>query len=415
MRTPTWLLVLGAALAVSGFAPVVSSRATTNPPVARTNPVQAFEAAVARRDPQAALKALEAIPVASGSLNTLDPYAISWLDGSLADAALEARLASILDRADYRPADAMICPDDLWLKHAVAVIGTDKPAAERALLRLCSPYAVARARFDRRFFDIVAQHPAAFSLRAAVKRTIKGLGEYVERHSDLAEPQIEIAFHEAMLGRDGPALDRLNAVLADSDRYIDATAQRSSALNYRAMILGGDGRWDEALADWRAAIDDEEGEARAYHLVSYAKALIDADRAAEAWPLLEAAKPETAYFQVNADEARVCALQHLDRGDEAHRLFATIPARRQANRFAVFRALVCLGDEDALAAEAILWLEHPLWRQDMLLQLSNWKLSKSLSPGQTRRMALQRRLPGRPDVRAAITRAGRLERIDLIF
>lgn len=405
-RLAAWLMVVFAWVAVGGFAPRANPR-----PVRAVDPVSAFDQAYDRSDNMAALMIVESAP-ARGGLDRIDPYRLLNLRAVLADPALIARLAVALDKAEYRPADALNCPDELWLGHAVATIDTSPAAAERALLRLCEPFTIIGVRLDRRFGPIVARHQVFFDPRSATERFVAAQKRYAKRHPDLAEPLISIALYETMLGRDPAALRRLDGVIAKGAVWSDWSSEQNSAFDFRAVVLSGLGRWDVAMDDWRAASLGADGEVVSS---AYAKALTAVGRPAEALLLLEELKPRHPYLEVDADEARLCTLQALGRTAEARRIFETMPGRRDSNHTAVFRSLICLEDEEALAAEVIHWLNDPMLRGEMLIHLSVWIPPKSMSPAQAKRIALQRKMAARADVQSVVARVGRVERIDLLY
>lgn len=354
--------------------------------------------------------------------------AIAPFDGSLLElartlakaperAALRRRLLAVLHRLDFEPAEPFESFEGHWAAYARMLQPQDPKAAAEVAARVTDPDLLLDFRLDARFAALVEADPARFDLRAAAERKLAADRAAAEAHPKLATGPMLVAQSLRMLGRADEALAVLDDALARLDAFEDGEDQRNWLLNDRAYALYDLGRFEEALATMRqAAGATEKGDANVSQTINLALMLVSTERPEEA---LTALKPfgaglrASAYGDMWAKAAEACALAALDRKAELGKALAWMRPRENDNPAAHARARLCAGDLDAAAAVYVRRLADPEQRSGALESLSEFDPPAVVAP-EVRR--LQQRLDqvrARPDVKAAIARVGRVERVPL--
>jgi len=345
-----------------------------------------------------------------------------------ADAA--TRVLAALERANYQPqtVDPESDASGLWLDAARGEADTGRLDHASALLgRITAPEALIGARLDQRFTALVAADPARFDLKAAAERQLA-----VDRAVLLGHPKLLAAARE--VGVDLRMLERFDEALAliqtdldnvakappDAPAYSDEARELNWLHNDLAETLFAAGRRDEAIAAMRdaAALQERGLDDNISQTINLAGMLMIAGRDQDALATLapfDKGLQVTAYGLgwVRADHA--CALVGLRRAADVADDMAWVTAHQRDNPAARVRALMCAGTLDDLAAELIAELGDSDQREAALVNLSLFDPPPPayITPRIAADDALWTALRARPDVQAAIARAGHTERIPL--
>ncbi|NEX94052.1 tetratricopeptide repeat protein [Caulobacter sp. 17J65-9] len=378
-----------------------------------------FQDAAAAGELPDAVAVLERIAAAGpGSADWLDSMTANQMRLDLeGESGLTRRYLAALDRADYGGRDPMVWDDDLWLPYAGLTVIDEPAAAARALRRLDSPYAVTRARLDRRFEAVVGADPAWFAARATAERWKAALLAYPRTSPLWANAQNDLAVALLILGETDQSLAVLDTALDLAGRGAVQAEDGDVAWLHgsRALVLLTLGRRTEALAAYREAARLDKGDAPLpSQTVSYARAAIGLGAPEDALAALARIRPEGRYTRAAAASARACALTDLGLRHEASAELAKLRDLRDVAPTAYSDALLCAEDYDAAAAEFIRRLADPETRGEALMLLSDWRMPPHPTPGQTKRAEREAVLKARGDVRAAVAAVGRTEQIDLI-
>lgn len=352
----------------------------------------------------------------------LDDRTVFRLYAALADAGRDApllRLLGALEASGWAPKDPLRGVSHVWLHHArlLAERG-DLDAAARVLPRVSEPHDLAQARLDGRFAPLLAKRPELFDVRAAAERRLAARRADLEANPRRLDAVQEVSWSLAVLGRPDEAmalLDQTTAKLeAEPDAFDLADGVEGWFRRERATTLSQLGRFDEALAETaRAAADGQDP----YLVEHHAERLLYRDRPAEALAVLDRLDRMTLtpYLQAWATAYRACAYARLGRSDEARALYDELARREGANPRAAMVGFLCVDDLDRAADVVERMLADPKHRGSALLHLSDFRRPPAVPPLAELLEDRTRRLRDRADVRAAVRKAGRTERFDILL
>lgn len=363
---------------------------------------------------------LEAMTQGHGAaLNEL-PLTWMWdLIGQMKDAGAgeaRTRVLKLLASDSYAPLETFGSNDSFRFSYAEERLAAgDAAAAGAVVAKLEDPYKIAVASLDPRMRGYL---PSTDVAAAATKR-LERHREWMGREPDRLRPLIAAATNLRQLGRWKEALDLLRSA---EPRLEKLTATEDSdqinwwwdelASNYEKVE-----RLDEAVEAYRSgAKASEEGGPNVSQLINLALAQDRYGRPKQALATLAMRdlgdKGASPYGAMLYRRARACAL-HLDgRGGEGAADIAYLKSHEKDAPEAVTNLYLCLGDMESAAASAIRRLDDPELRAQLLLELSDYDLAPP--PLSTDLVARNlEALKKRPDVQAAIARAGGIRRFNV--
>ncbi len=269
---------------------------------------------------------------------------------------------------------------------------------------------------DRRMDGLRDVVPTAFEVEPALIREL----EEARVKAATENPSLEDGYlygHALMQrGRFDEALAAVDAALARAE----AAASKAGsppidpddliwALDTRSRILVFLGRHDEAVAALRrAARRPENGGMNVSHAINLGALYNRIDRPADALEaVIDMADANTSPFGLmQAAQVRACAYAALGRQVDLKTTRAWIEAHADDDPDAVANVAGCVDDQDAAAANLITRLDDPERRASALIGLQDYIDPPHPTASDARLMAFGVAVKARPDVRAAIERAG---------
>jgi len=324
-----------------------------------------------------------------------------------------------LDRAGYVPA-APYFDDSLRMGHARLLMERGRVNQARKLLQgIVDIDSVVELRVDR-LFDPLRTDPtfeSQLDVLAAVRKDLARSRAAMEANPQLMEA---VNLHGVVLrgaSRYAEGLALMDKVLArdaaNDAAYTDADEYRNWIINLRGNFLYAAGRTEEGRAAMIAAAGlKEDGQVNVSNIINLGGYLVDEGRAAEAVDLIPRIGQASAYGQGWIESIRSCAGAQL--GDERLRTAGLdyLKSHESDNPAACSRALLCSGDFDGAAALMIRRLASKDMRTEALLALQITQDSgESDLPFAREMRARFAALRDRADVRAAVDKVGRIERI----
>ncbi|NEX94047.1 hypothetical protein [Caulobacter sp. 17J65-9] len=336
-------------------------------------------------------------------------------------ADLRQRMLAALDRLDFAPDEPFETFDAAWAEYARMIVDQNPAGAARAAARISDPGPLLELRLDKRFAALVDAEPARFDLRAAAERKLAADRAAMAANPKLLAGPHTVASDLRVLGRADEALAVLDAALArtEPNAWTDAGDQLRWARNERAYALLALGRFDEAVAALRQGADlDEHGTLNVSQVINLAEVQLQVGRpeaALETLAVFEAPERRaSAYGVMWVKSGQACAYAALGRKAELRMTLTWLAAHADDNPAAHTRALLCAGDVDGAAASYKRRLADPEQRADALAALSQFDPPPVTAPGVKAAAERLAQVRARPDVQAAIAKAGRVERVPLV-
>ena len=354
-------------------------------------------------------------------LNRLDMEFLYGLDSELQRTEhkpLQARLAALLASDSYKPEEFMAITDGFRLDHAVNLAAAGRREEARVLVAsLGVPWTVARASVDARLRSFF---PADPDLRRLAERMLARDQALMKQHPDRLEPVIAVATELEMLGRPQEALAVLQSVAGrvdDPKAFVDRDRQLPWWWDKLSDVYEVLGRYDDA----RDALKKggglaEKGGSNVSQTINLAHFEVSAGRYDDALATLAAFDKGqhnvSPYGHMALREARACA--HALKGDlkAAQADIDYMRAQRADAPSALGNALECMGDLDAAAAALIARLDDPDRRAAALVSLSDFD-DPPVKRQETPLSRIGKQIKVRPDVQAAIQRAGGTRRFNI--
>jgi tetratricopeptide (TPR) repeat protein len=376
------------------------------------------EGTLKRYDAMAAT--LEAMTQGHGA--ALNDIQLPWIWGLLREmkdaGATDARMRTLklLASDSFAPTETFGSNDDFRFEYAQTLLAAgDSGGVGAVVSSLEAPDNIAAASLDPR----MRGHLRSTDVGAAAAKMLARHREWIAREPDRLRPLIAAATNLRQLGRAQEALDLLRTAEPRLDKWSDAEDKdhlnwwwNELALTYEALR-----RPDEAAKAYRTGMAASEGgRPNVSQLINLALALNRFGRPNDALATLAVRDLSTSgaspYGIMLYRRARACAHHQLGRGAEASADIDYIRKHEKDAPLAVTELFLCLGDMEAAAASAIRRLEDPELRAAMLLDLSDYELETPPLP--TDRIAANlERLKKRPDVQAAVARAGGTRRFNV--
>ena len=382
--------------------------------------------------------------VASRSPDTLNEWPILWLNqlnnqvGKLPDKGVQRRLLVILTGPSYQPQEA--AADLSGFRRDLASIKLEEgdiAGAKTLMAGVLSPRIMIRASTDPRLSSIL---PADFDVRALAEQRLAQLREIAVSHPGSMAAVLDIAQYLRMLGRAEESLATINtaspmdvqaAGFTDLDRQLnwwwDGLANSHLMLgHYDAAIAAlrqGAKAKENSVPNVSQALNLAEVQLRFGHPEDALATLAPFEQMAPASaskkighspvPIGSAAgRNMSPYGEMVYRTIHGSALFALGRAEEASGDVAYAAAHEKDNGRGLIFLQIYAGDMDAAAAALIRRLDDPDSRSEAIIQMSECDDPPVALPPDPFETGLNQ-LALRPDVKAAIARAGGVRRFHI--
>jgi tetratricopeptide (TPR) repeat protein len=372
---------------------------------------------------EAAVVSVEAMSQGRGAaLNALPVRWLYQLSRQLKDAGLAGprrRLLTILSANAYSPSGEVPGTTDGFRADLAAILADagDRPGAAALVADIGDPRTLIDIALDSRLVPLL---PAAFDVRSAVERHLAEMQGFAALHPDRLYAVLQAAIDLRMLGRPQESLDILKALHGDES----GGSAFKDADEYLVWWWDGIGRshirlgqYDAAVAAFRKGGETQEGGTlNVSQVINLADFQLDFAHPADALATIgvfdgnnRAASP---FGMMQVYFARGCAQARLNRPAEAASALKYLQEHEKDAPGALTDMLLCTGDLDAAAASVVRRLADPDTRSDMLMQVSTFDPPVVTLPLNPLKVNMDK-VVGRPEVQAAIQRAGGAQRIHL--
>lgn len=335
------------------------------------------------------------------------------------------RLLEALYGANWKPSDVLLSADRQWRELALQMLDRGQINRAGAVAETVSgPYAMIEMRVDRRFDPLIDREADRYGPEAAAARRLETLEQATMDAPGRLQGYNAVAGVLIESRRTTEALKLLDEVLARATApnggrpvFADAAEELAWTMDYRARALAQLGRYDEAVAQLRAAAERPEyGGPNISQSLSLAALLLALDRAQEADAVAAGllARDLSPYGRMQAEAVRGCARAHAGDREGSAQSLAWLKAHQADAPQALQETLICAGD---LAAAARLYVDRlgdPEQRTAALSELQDYAAPPVMTPLQREIARRRLLLRARPEVRAAIARVGRIEHYNLL-
>jgi len=373
------------------------------------------------KDHKAAVATVVAMTHGRGqSLNTTPMRILFQLNGQLRDAgadALHLQFLKIVTDDAYDPDQPGLTKDGFRRTLAEKLLAKgDTPAAASLVAAIETASILVELSLDQRFRAIM---PANFDPRAAAERELGRTLAAIERHPRSLALLVDGAGVLRSLGRPKQAMELLETARSGGktlSEHVDAEDYTNWWWDAVARTNEMLGKPDAAFAAYsEGAALKEDGAGNVSQMINLAHSRNRFGRFAEALkglPATDAGLAVSPYGSMELRLARGCANAAL--GNAAAFAADLAYAREHAkdHRDVLPGLLLCTGDMDGAATAVIANLEDSDYRVQMLLSLSDYDPQLPGHPVDPYLKALDA-LKQRPDVKAAIDKAGGIRRIAL--
>jgi tetratricopeptide (TPR) repeat protein len=332
--------------------------------------------------------------------------------------ALRTRFLAVLAADSFKPTEFMASSESFRRDYAIHLGAAGQKEAARPLVAgLTHPWTVARASLDPNLRAFFHSDP---DLRALAERELAKDRELVEKNPDRLEPVIAVAVDLQLLGRPQEALTMLQSVtgrIDDPKAFVDRAKQLPWWWDELSDVYEMLGRFDEAIEALKmGGALAEGGGANVSQTINLAHMQVRAGRNDAALGTLAAFEKGghdiSPYGQIALRSARACAYHNVGNAKAAKADVDYIRARQLDAPGSLGNVLQCVGDLDGAAAALIARLDDPEQSASALLALSDYAEPPVKLPEQPMERALKA-LKARPDVQAAIRRAGGTRRFNI--
>ena len=369
-----------------------------------------------------ALTTIEAMTQGRGAaLNSMPVRWMYQLSNKLKDEHqddLRRRLLKIVTDPSYAPTEVFGTVDGFRQSYAEILYSSgDKDGAAALIRQIDDPTDLNELSFDPRFRPMLASD---FDMRASVEHSLADARTVMARHPELVEPIVQVAMRLRQLGRPQEALAVLEPARATMLRqagFADAEDKANWWWDGLARSHAALGHYDEMLAAMRSGAEMKEaGEVNVSQVINLAEAQVHFGKPEDALKTLavfdEEKRAVSPYGEMEMRFARGCANALAGKKDALAADLGYALAHDADHREALSDLLLCIGDLDSAAAAFIRRLEDPERRMAALIQLSDYDAPPVLVPDDPVAVNLEK-LKARPDMKAAIARAGGTRRIHL--
>ena len=357
----------------------------------------------------------------SSALNALPMDSLETLDTALKDnkkESLRRRLLAVLASSSYLPDDEFVPPEDFHLSYARMLVDAgDRGRARALVLGLRHPASIGEASLDPR---LRAFFPATVDVRAAAEAELAVHKAAMARQPRRIEAVYRVSQNLRQLGRPKEALAVLRAAerkLGDPEAFTDLESHLNWFWDHMARTYEMLGRYDESFAAYvKGGSADERGNLNVSQVLNMAGNQLRFGRTEDALKTIavfdDPERTRSDYGELVLRYIRGCAHAFAGRRDRALEDLAFAKAHQADNRGAYTQLLLCTGDMDGAAAAYIKRLDDPGQRVDVLMAFSDYDDPPVAGPTDPFE-ALMEAIKARPDVKAAIERAGGTRRFNV--
>ena len=332
---------------------------------------------------------------------------------------LRRRLLTILSANAYVPKDQAPGATD-GFRHGLANMlldAGDRAGAAALLADIGSPSELADIFLDPRLRPLL---PGSFDLRAAVEQHLATMRTFAALHPDTINPVVMAAIDLRLLGRPQESLDILHALRGVEDggaTFVDADEQLVwwwDAVGRGHVQLN---QYDAAVAAFRKGGEKQEsGGLNVSQVINLATFQLDFARPGDALTTIGAFdavhRPASPYGTMLIYFTRGCAQARLNRPAEAATALKYIQEHDKDAPGVLTDMLLCGGDLDGASASILRLLDDPETRPDMLRRVAIFDAAVVALPPNPLKVNFDKVI-ARPEVQAAIQRAGGAQRIHL--
>jgi tetratricopeptide (TPR) repeat protein len=370
----------------------------------------------------AAVATVEAMSQGRGKALNAIPLQWMWsINRQLKDAGkddLRGRFLKVLAGDAYAPIEAYGPIDGFRSGYAEMLLAAgDEAAAGPLIAGLADPTALVRASLDPRTRAFV---PPSVDFRAAAERQLALHKQAAAIHDDRLAPLNYAADDLRLLGRPQEALELLQSASArvdDPATFSDRDEQLVWWWDGIGRSHAALGQYEESVAAFgKGAALNEGGSLNISQVINLASYQLRFGRAEEALKTMAAfddpKRTGSPYGEMQVRIVRGCARALTGRNAEAAADLAYLTAHDKDDPGGRTELLLCMGDLDGAAAAVIERLQDPERSAGALLFLSDYDDPPVPFPNDRIRTHLKA-LKERPDVKAAIEKAGGTRRFPL--
>lgn len=331
---------------------------------------------------------------------------------------LRRRLLSVLAAPSYQPEEVGVTSDYFKREYAALLVDSGDKAGGLALARsIEDPAMLIDISIDPRLRTAL---PPRFDGRAEVERSLAKAREVAASHPGSMAAVLLVSRYLRMLGRPEDALATLEAARPDSPQgttFTDLDEQRNWWWDDMARTYQILGRYEDAVGAFRHGIDNQEdGGLNVSQTINLGVAQLRFDHPADALATISAFETgkysTSSYGEMQVHLVRGCAQMALGQATAAKADLDYAAAHEKDAPDALVSLRLCAGDLDGAAAALIRHLDDPDQRSRALLLLSDFDPAPATYPTSPDERHLIE-LKARPDVQAAIARAGGTRRYRL--
>jgi tetratricopeptide (TPR) repeat protein len=318
---------------------------------------------------------------------------------------------SVLTETGYVPDEPGIVVDGFLHRRAELLYKDGDPVGTAALIRrIVNPGSLVEISLDPRFRAML---PADFDLRRSVEQALAGARTDAARHPDLLSPTIEVATYLRVLGKPQEAIAALEALRP----RIDDPAAFGDRADRLVWWWDGLSRAHAMLGHYPEAVDalrkggqaEENGGLNVSQVINLSALQLKLGRPAETLATLAAfddgKRGLSPYGTMQIAVNRGCATAALGKPSDVGADLTYARTHVADAPDALFDLLLCVGDLDGATTALLAQLGNPDRRAAALRVLSDYDDPPVALPPDPTDAAL-RQVKARPEVRAAIMRAG---------
>lgn len=354
------------------------------------------------------------------ALNAFSVRSINRLHRAIEDSgrkSLRGRLLAALSMVTYAPEDLLGSNEDFRFVYAQFLADAGKQdAAGKLALGVKDPSLILELSLDRRFRHF---YPADLDIRKKAEAQLVQDAKLIVQYPDKLAPLLRVARDLRLLGRFEEALYTLQGVaprLKDPKAFSDLEENFPWWWDSIGQTYGMLGKYEEMVRSFRAGASVGDDTPNISQILNLAVAQNSFGRGKDAIRTLgifdHPRNEPSSYGKMILSLARGCAYGLSGQQEKAAKDVAYARDNRDDAPGVLAELLLCLGDLDGAATEYIRQLDDSNLRAGALAELSDY----DKTPVPSRPNAHESRLPAlkaRPDVQAAIKRAGGTRRFNI--